>query len=255
MRPAAVNNASRERRGKKEAEAARKGQGAPGNRTGSLLGTVALFSSLTEKELQLIQKHVVWKEFEKNRIILHEKDTSEFMYVIVRGNVKICRAGKEGKDVVLAVHGPGDFFGEMSLIDGKTVPSSVYATEDSLVAIIAKREFFSLLYGQQKVLDNLLRILCSRLREAWGKIQMLTFNDAAQRVKMLFLMFAEDQGEKTADGTTLLIKLRHQDIADMTGLSRETVTRVLDRWKKSGEITIDKNRRIHLTPEFESIAL
>jgi CRP/FNR family transcriptional regulator len=68
-------------------------------------------------------------------------------------------------------------------------------------------------------------------------------------------MFAEDYGEKMTDGTTLHIRLIHQDIADMTGLTRETVTRVLDRWKKSGEIRIGKNRLIHLTPEFESIPL
>jgi CRP/FNR family transcriptional regulator len=227
----------------------------PKESSNGLLKNIALFSSLTDKELHEIRTHIVLREFKKNQMILHEEDTSEFMYVIVHGKVKISRAGKEGKEMVLSMHGSGEFFGEMSLIDGKTVPASVSAVEDSLVAIISKDHFYSLLYSQQKVLENLLKIFCSRLRESWQRIQMLNFNDAAQRIKMLFLMLAENYGEKTADGTTLHIKLIHQDIADMTGLTRETVTRVLDKWKRGGEIAISKNKHIHLYPDFESIQL
>jgi CRP/FNR family cyclic AMP-dependent transcriptional regulator len=68
-------------------------------------------------------------------------------------------------------------------------------------------------------------------------------------------MLAEDYGDKTTEGTTLRIKLIHQNMADMTGLSRETVTRVLDRFKNNGEIKITKDKFIQLLPEFESIAL
>jgi len=105
------------------------------------------------------------------------------------------------------------------------------------------------------MLENLLEILCSRLRESWKKIQMLNFNDAAQRIKMLLLILSDDYGEKTQSGTTLKIKLIHQNVADMTGLTRETVTRVLDKWKKTGEIRITKDKFIHLNQEFESIQL
>jgi len=234
---------------------ARRAGGVQKEKSNGLLKNIALFSSLTDKELHQIRTHIVLKEFDKNQTILHEEDTSEFMYIIVRGKVKISRTGKDGKEMVLSMHGSGEFFGEMSLIDGKTSPASVFAVEGSLVAIISKHHFYSLLYSQQKVLENLLKILCARLRESWRRIQMLNFNDAAQRIKMLFLMLSEDYGEKTAEGITLQIKLIHQDIADMTGLTRETVTRVLDRWKKHGEIRIYKNKLIHLTHEFESIEL
>jgi CRP/FNR family transcriptional regulator len=173
-------------------------------RSNGLLKHIALFSSLTDKELHQIRTHIVLKEFDKNQTILHEEDTSEFMYIIVRGKVKISRTGKEGKEMVLSMHGSGEFFGEMSLIDGKTSPASVSAVEGSLVAIISKHHFYSLLYSQHKVLENLLKILCARLRESWKRIQMLNFSDAAQRIKMLFLMLSEDYGEKTAEGITLI---------------------------------------------------
>ena len=221
----------------------------------TLLKRVRLFHSLTDKELYELSQKVRLREFRKNHIILHEEDTNSFMYIIVHGKVKIYQVGDEGKEMILSVHGAGEFFGEMSLIDGKTDPATVAAMELSLVAIISRDDFYDMLYSQKKILENLLELLCSRLRESWKKVQMLNFNDAAQRVKMLLLMLAEDYGDKTAEGTTIRIKLIHQNMADMTGLSRETVTRVLDKMKSNKEINITKDKFIQLLPEFDSIAL
>jgi len=221
----------------------------------NLLKRIRLFRSLTDKELFDLSPKVILREFKKNHVILHEEDTNSFMYIIVHGKVKIYQIGNQGREMILSVHGAGEFFGEMSLIDGKTDPATVAAMEHSMIAIISRNDFYSLLHSQKKMLENLLEILCSRLRESWKKIQMLNFNDASQRVKMLLLILSEDHGEKTQSGTTLRIKLIHQNVADMTGLTRETVTRVLDKWKKTGEIRITKDKFIHLNPEFESIQL
>ncbi len=78
----------------------------------------------------------------------------------------------------------------------------------------------------------------------------MNFKNASQRIKMLLLTLSFDRGEKTAEGITLNIKLTHQNIADMVGLTRETVTRVLDKWRKDGAITILKKRFIHLNSNF-----
>ncbi len=219
------------------------------------LREIALFSSLTDKELMQIRDHLMLREFGKNQAILAEEETSEYMYIIIRGRVKIARLGREGRETLLAVHRAGEFFGELSLIDGKTTPASVVAIEKSSVAIISKDHFHALLYTQRKILENLLKILCERLRESWRKIEMLNFNDASQRLKMLMNILADTYGVRTDEGMVLRVRLIHQDIADMTGLTRETVTRVLDRWKKSGEITALEGKYIRLNPEFHSIQI
>lgn len=221
----------------------------------NLLKSMRLFQSLSDNELFDLSPKVMLREFKKNHVILHEEDTNSFMYIIVHGKVKIYQIGNQGREMILSVHGAGEFFGEMSLIDGKTDPATVAAMEHSMIAIISRSDFYSLLHSQKKMLENLLELLCSRLRESWKKIQMLNFNDAAQRIKMLLLILSEDYGEKTQTGTTLRIKLIHQNVADMTGLTRETVTRVLDKWKRNGEIRITKDKFIHLNQEFESIQL
>ncbi len=218
-----------------------------------LVRKIALFASLTSQELHEIRDKIVIKNFEKGEIILHEENTNEFMYMILDGEAKVVQTADSGKEIIITMHQTGDFFGELSLIDGKTAPAAVRATRDSTTAIISKKDFYDLLLSQNKVLENLLQIFCSRLRESIKKIQLLNFNNAAQRIKMLFLMLSESRGEKSDDGTVLKIKLIHQDIADMTGLTRETVTRVLDRWQKRGEIKILKDKHILLTHEFESI--
>jgi CRP/FNR family cyclic AMP-dependent transcriptional regulator len=216
---------------------------------------IELFSSLGDAELHQIKEHLVMRDFRRDQIILHEQETSNFMYIIIKGKVKISRVGRDGKEMILSMHRSGEFFGELSLIDGRTAPASVIAVEPSGVAIISKEDFYSLLYVQRKVLHNLLRILSARLREAWQKIEMLNFNDASQRLKLLLHMLSETYGEDTAEGKVLRVRLIHQDLADMAGLTRETVTRVIDRWKKSGEIEILNNKYIRLNPEFESITL
>ncbi len=214
---------------------------------------IALFSSLTSDELRTIQEKILFKKFSKNEIILREEHTNDYMYAILDGEAKVVQTTDEGKEIIITVHQSGDFFGELTMIDGKTAPATVCSTKDSVIAIISRQDFYILLLSQNKVLENLLQILCSRLRESMKKIQMLNFNNAAQRIKMLFLMLSESYGEKSADGTILKIKLIHQNIADMTGLTRETVTRILDKWQKGGEIKILKSKFILLKPEFESI--
>jgi CRP/FNR family transcriptional regulator, cyclic AMP receptor protein len=212
-----------------------------------------LFYSLTSEELHRIRNNVVIRSFSKNEIILHEENTSDFMYIILEGEAKVVQTTDAGKDIIITVHQSGDFFGELSLIDGKTAPATVFATRNSTTAIISKKDFYSLLLSQNKILKNLLQILCSRLRESMKKIQLLNFTNAAQRIKMLFLLLAESYGEKKSEGTILHLRLIHQNIADMTGLTRETVTRILDKWQKEKMIKILEGRNILLLPEFESI--
>lgn len=211
---------------------------------------IELFSTLSDEEINHIRERVVIKKFRKNETILHEEDTNEYFYMILSGGVKVLQTTQDGKEMVLAMHHSRDFFGEMSLLDGKTMPASVVATEDSLVAIMSRKDFYSVLFSQRALLETVLRILCRRLRESWEKVRLLTYKDAALRIKALFLLLSGEYGEEGDGGLMLRIKLTHQNIADMTGLARETVTRMLDKWQKEGEITILQHKFICLNRDF-----
>jgi CRP/FNR family cyclic AMP-dependent transcriptional regulator len=215
------------------------------------LRSIRLFHSLTDEELIEVSTKVALREFSKNEVILQEEDTNDFMYVVLFGKVKVVKATEEGKEIILAIHHSNELFGEVSLIDGKTSPATVLATENSLVAIISKSDFYALL-NERKVLDTLLGILCERLRESWKMIHILNSKNAMQRIKMLLVILSYNKGEKTPDGLVINYKLTHQDIADMAGLTRETVTRVLDKLQKDGDIAVLKNKFIRMNSSFFS---
>ena len=214
------------------------------------LKDIELFSGLSEGELGLVAAKMNIRKFKRNEVILHEEDTGGFMYVVLSGKVKVMQVTEEGRETILAFHKTGDFFGEMSLIDGKTVPASVVALESSKVAIVAKQDFYSLLFVHNTFIIQLLRILSSRLREAYERIQILSFNNAAQRIRMLFIMLSGMYGgEETEKGIRLGIKLTHQNMADMTGIARETVTRVINKAQKEKDILFE-GKAIYLNPEY-----
>ncbi len=214
------------------------------------LNMIELFASLTDEELNSISKLLAVKRFKKNEVILHEEDTNKLMYIILSGKVKAVQITEDGKEILLAIHQAGEFFGEMSFIDGKTSPAAIVAADDCVINIISRDEFYSTIITHKKVLYNLLLILCSRLREAWEKIQLLNLKNASDRLKILFYTLSNKYGEKTSEGITLNIKLTHQEMADMSGMARETVTRVLDKWNKEGEINILGNKLIQLKADF-----
>lgn len=215
----------------------------------NIIKSIALFSSLTPEEIADIGPKVIIKRFKKNEVILHEEDTNEYMYIVVNGKVKVSKCTPDGNEVILAFRKEGESFGEISLIDEKTMPATVAAAEESIVALIARVDFHTLLDTQKKFRDSFILLLCTHLREACKRAHLMTFNSAVDRIKMLFMLLAEKHGEHSPQGMLLDIKLTHQNIANMSGLTRETVTRVLDTWKKHGDITIE-NRYITLSKEF-----
>ena len=220
------------------------------DRTINLLRKIELFDALTTEELQEIRDKLIIRKFKKNEVILYEEDTNKFMYAILEGKVKILQTTEDGREIIMAMHQAGDSFGEISLIDGKTATASVVATADALIAIVPKRDFYSLLDSSPKFLDSLLQMLCSRIRENVEKIQLLNFNNAAHRVKMLLIKLSTTHGQESQEGMSLTMKLTHQDIANMTGLTRETVTRALDQWQRSGDIRVLDNKCLFLSKGF-----
>jgi len=215
----------------------------------ALLRNFDLFGSLSEEDLFKISATFVIKKVNKNEIILYEEDTNNFMYIVLSGELKVVQTVAGGNEIIVAIHQTGQSFGEISLIDGKTSPAMVIANRPSIIALISKKDFYALLANHSQVFHNLLEIMCLRLRDSWEKLRMLTLKDPAERIRALFLSLS-DKSAKPLTGTPLNIKLTHQNIADMTGLTRETVSRILRKWQNAGIITIMEGKLIHLNSAF-----
>ncbi len=222
----------------------------PVKSTVELLRNFSLFAGLDEEELLKTLHCITVEKFKKNDIILVEGDSNRFMYYILTGRVKVLQVSEEGKELILAMHSAGDFFGEMSLIDGSTACATVAAADHCTIALISKANFFSLIYTQKKILRNVLQTFCRRIRASNRTVAMMTQMSAAHRVRMLLLMLSEKHGKMLDDTVVLSILVTHQDIADMTSLTRQTVTKIMNELKEEGVITVQENKQIRLNKSF-----
>jgi len=220
------------------------------DKTNHLLKSIPFFEGLSDKEFSELSHIFIEKHFSRNKIILLEEDTLNYMYVILSGKVKVVHSGLDGKEHIVAIHKKGDFFGEMALLDGKTSPASVIALEETHIVIISKKDFEDYLLKNEKVAKQAILILCSRLREAWMMIKVLSLPNAESRVRAVLRIISGYYGYKDARGTVISSKFTHQNIADYSHLARETVTRLMNRFIKDGEIEIIENRDIVLKPLF-----
>lgn len=211
---------------------------------------IPFFACLSEEEIKELRHVLVEKHFSRNKIIFLEEDTQNYMYVILSGRVKVVHLGQDGKEHILAVHKTGDFFGEMALLDGKTAPATVIAMEDTNIMIMSKKDFEEYLLKNSRVLKEIISILCARLRDSWMMNKIMSLTSAEDRVRTLLKLMGMHYGMEDKRGTVITLKLTHQDIADYSSLSRETVTRLLNRFIRNGEIEVLDNRNILLKPSF-----
>jgi CRP/FNR family transcriptional regulator/CRP/FNR family cyclic AMP-dependent transcriptional regulator len=160
----------------------------------------------------------------------------------VKGRVKIVVNADDGREHILGVLQDGDFFGEMSLIDGQSRSASAVAVEDVQMVTVQRDEFLKLLRSNPEISLKLLVTLSQRLRAADRNMESLAFLSAPGRVARLLLELAKEHGEQTSEGITINHVMTRQELASLAGTSRETLTRVLMDYQERGIIHLDKNR-------------
>lgn len=158
------------------------------------LRNVPIFADLDDSELEKIAKLGSRKKYKKGNIIVLEQEMGAALFVIITGKVKVVRTDEEGREVILSIFGPGEFFGEMSLLDGLARSATVVATAKSELFMIHRREFLDLLAEFPAVAISLLAELTMRLRKADAQIKSLSLKDAAGRVANVILLLADDVG-------------------------------------------------------------
>jgi len=200
---------------------------------------VPIFADLDDVTIQKIGSVGFSKKYSKDEIIFREDDPGSAMFVILTGKVKVVRTSNDGREVILTILSQYDFFGEMALLDGLSRSASVIATEESELFIIQREEFLNLLKLHPEISINLLQELTQRLRAADLKIKSLSLKDAEGKVATVLLQLAEEIG-KIKHGVVEIDKLPlQQDLANMAGTSRETISRNLHSFAKKGYVELD----------------
>ena len=204
-----------------------------------ILQQIPLFSSLTSEELEAIKRVSITKKFPKDQIILLEDEEGDTLFIILHGKVKVTTFSESGKEVIFSILNEGDFFGEMSLLDGKPRSATVVSMDNAKIQMIRRVEFYRLLEDHPRIALRLLEELASRLRKADERIESLAILDVTGRIAGILLQLAEERGVR--ENNEVLIKSRptHQELANMVGTTRETVTRVLKQLEEKDYIMMN----------------
>lgn len=215
-----------------------------------IIKAIPFFSDLPVEDIDELERVIIRKRISRNQVVLFEEDTGNYMYIIFSGRVRAVQLSDDGKEQILAIHKKGDYFGEMALFDGKTNPATVISMEDTEVGLLAKPDFEKIVYRNQTAMHHFIGMLCERLRESWLMLRIMSFADAEQRVRAVLKNMSTLYGIKESQGVLLALKLTHRDIANYASVSRETASRLLSKFVKSGEIEILRNKYILLKSRF-----
>ena len=206
----------------------------PANVSTTLLRNVPLFAGLDEVRLSVLTRTIVRRNFGRNTMIIGAGDPTDSLYIVISGRLKVLMSDEQGREVILSMLGPGEFFGEMGLLDDSPRSASVVSVEPCDLLSISKTDFKRSLAENFDLSLMVMRGLVKRLREADQKIGSLALMDVYGRVARLLLEMAEDVG-----GEKMIVKrLTKQDIAKMIGASREMVSRVMKDLQLGGYIEV-----------------
>jgi len=202
-----------------------------------LLRNVPLFAMLQESQISLLTSVVSRRSFARGTTIMAAGDVTDSLYLVISGRLKVMMSDDEGREVILSMLGPNEYFGEMGLIDDSTRSASVISLEMCELLVLSKRDFRKCLSENFEMAMTVMRGLVKRLREADRKIGSLALMDVYGRVARLLLEMSEMIGGQHV----VTRKVAKQDIAKMIGASREMVSRVMKDLQVGGYIDVRGN--------------
>ena len=210
----------------------------------SQLESIPLFADLDDETLTNLDQILTFQRYKKNSLIIFEADFGLNLYIINKGRVKISQISEEGGEVILAILGEGEFFGELSVIDGLSRSATVTALDNVELLVMKRDDFLSALEKHPQISVFLLKELASRIRKSDAQIKSLSLRNAKGRVATTLIRLAEDIG-RIKNGKVSIPELPLQrDLANIAGTSRETISRVIAALEKEGHCYKKENALI-----------
>ncbi len=203
------------------------------------LKRVHLFECLEQDELAGLASVTSLQRFSQNALVILAEDRGDSFFVIRSGKVKVSVTGPDGREIILSILGDGEFFGELSLLDGHPRSADVTTLERTELLVISRSDFVQVIDEHPVIPTHLVVTLASRLRKSDRQVAGLALLGISERVCSVLLEIAQEQGVETAEGIVIRKRPTHQVLASMAGTARETVTRVMKRLTDDGYIRTD----------------
>ena len=212
------------------------------------LAQVPFLSELSSTEIGELAASLRRRRYRTREVIFVQGDPGTMLYLIHSGRVRITVSSPRGQEIIIALRGPGDFFGEQSLLDGEPRSADAIAHEPSELLLLPRSDFLRFLEARPKLAVRLLASLSRRLRHSTQMVQDAAFLDVPGRLARVLLDLAES-GRPTDQGIVVTSRLTQTDLAALVGATRESVNKWLAFYERQGMIRRDRGRLIVTEPQ------
>lgn len=209
------------------------------------LKNIKVFSGLSPAEMRELQEITRMESYKKNEYVYLPGEPGNLVYLLKKGRVKISRVSEEGREATMCILEPGEIFGEVEVLGGVARESVVQAIEPALVCEISREDFERYVYRNPDVGGKVLKIIGNRLRHVETRLSDLVFRSAPARLAKMLLELGHTMGEQDNGAIRLKVRLTHQNLANLIGTSRETVSSLISQFQHQGLI-LQEHRHILL---------
>lgn len=200
---------------------------------------IRLFDGITPSEMQEMERITRMQEVKKRQPLYLPGDPSSNVYLLKKGRVKLANTGASGKEVTFDILEPGEIFGELEVLEGLPRETAAEALDDAMICVIRREDFDRYLAAHPDITVKLTKLIGLRLRKIQSRIEDLVFRDVPARLAHLLIELSKSDSVKEAQGIRLRAKLTHQEMANLIGCSRETVSTTLGQFRDDGLIHMD----------------
>jgi CRP/FNR family cyclic AMP-dependent transcriptional regulator len=203
---------------------------------GELLQQVPFLAALEVSDREALATAAKRRRFRRGEVIFHKDDPGESLFIIDEGSVRIYLPSPQGADLTLAVLGPGDFFGDLALLDGRPRSAGAAALQETEIVALNRADFTSVIQSRPEAAMAVLAAVAERLRETNEMVGDLAFLDVGGRLAKKLLELATAHGVQRPGGILLDLSLTQEELANMVGVTRESVNRQLALFRRLGVI-------------------
>jgi len=196
------------------------------------LKKIPILAELGPEVLARLSERIQLREVRRREVVYLPGDPGNSLFIVNGGRIKISKVTRDGKALTLNYVGPSEVFGETCLIEGGPREEMAEAMENSMITELERGDVEKLLQNHAQLGFQLTRILAQRRRELENKLETLVFRDVTSKLAELLLALAEEYGVEDSRGTMVALKITHQELANLIGSTRETVSLTLSQFKR-----------------------
>ncbi len=202
----------------------------------------SFFGALTDDETRELLKRALTKRIAAGEVVFRKDDPGDGLYGVLAGSILIVVESLEGKELILNMHGPGEFFGEIALLDGDGRSAAAVAREASQLFFLGRTEFLAFLNQRPEAMIRIIALLCTRLRRATNLVEDSTFLNVSSRLAKQLTALIDGNGPRDATNSAATLRISQNELAGMLGVSREFVSKQLAIWRKAGIVELGRRR-------------